>query len=141
MHSAAFCGRLCHSVVVGKQELLGTGMQMFMQSRVCLRRDPPVAVAGHLPHDLAVDLILQGVVLGGRAKDLVSQLYGIAGVMGVVAHVPQDRWRQKVKEFSGILNDMNVGKEAKRKKRLKIHRPKRCQVVDLTVRFMKNNRS
>lgn len=114
-------------------------------------RDPPVAVAGHLSHDLAVDFILQGVVLGSRAKDLVSQLYGIAGVMGVVAHVPQDRWQEKVKEFSGILNDIfkrrschhgarvNVGKAAKRQTRLKIHRPKRCEMVDHTVSFMKNN--
>lgn len=64
-----------------------------------LARHPPVAVAGHLFHNLAVDLVLQGVVLGGRAKDLVSQLCGMASVFdGVVAHIPQDGWRQRVKE-------------------------------------------
>lgn len=69
-----------------------------MQSGV-LAGDPPVDVAGHLSHYLAVDLVLQGVVLGGRAKDLVGQLRRMASVFGgVVAHIPQDGWPGKVKE-------------------------------------------
>lgn len=95
-------------------------------------RDPPVAVAGHLPHNLAVDFVLQVVVLGGRAKDLVSQLYRMASVMGVVAHIPQDRWEEKVKEFSGILNYVFKQRSFhNRKKKLKIRRTKRCQTLDL----------
>lgn len=38
-HNYPFCSLfecLCHSVVVGKQDLLGTGMEMFMQNCVCL---------------------------------------------------------------------------------------------------------
>lgn len=105
-HSAAFCGCLCHSVVVGKTRVVGDWDANLHAKLRVFTRDPPVAVAGHLSHDLAVDFILQAVVLGGRAKDLVSQLYRIASVMGVVAHVPQDRWQEKVKEFSGILNDI-----------------------------------
>ena len=51
----------------------------------------PVAVVGHLLHDLAVDLVLQGGMLCGRPEDLVRQLHGAAGVLdGVVAHVLQD---------------------------------------------------
>lgn len=62
-------------------------------------RGAPVAVASHLSHNLAVDLVLQGLVLGGRAKDLVSQLTRMASVFGgVVAHIPQDGWQEKVKE-------------------------------------------
>lgn len=57
---------------------------------------PPVAVASHLFHYLTVDLVLQGVVLGGRAEDLVGQLDRMASVLGgVVAHVPQDGWQEK----------------------------------------------
>lgn len=74
-------------------------------AKLCVfTRDPPVAVASHLSHNLAVDFVLQGVVLGGRTKDLVSQLYRVASVMGVVAHIPQDRWQEKVKEQSKILD-------------------------------------
>lgn len=58
--------------------------------------DPPVAVASHLFHYLAVDLVLQGVVLGGRAEDLISQLDRMASVLGgVVTHIPQDGWQEK----------------------------------------------
>lgn len=58
--------------------------------------DPPVAVASHLFHYLAVDLVLQGVVLGGRAEDLVGQLDRMASVLGgVVTHIPQDGWQEK----------------------------------------------
>lgn len=155
-HNYTFCSLLWVFVSLcccGKTRVVGDWDANLHAKQRVFTRDPPVAVAGHLSHDLAVDFILQGVVLGGRAKDLVSQLYRIASVMGVVAHVPQDRWQEKVKEFSGILNDIfkrrsfhhgarvNVGKEAKGKKRLKILRPKRCQVVDLTGGFMKNNGS
>lgn len=43
-------------------------------------------------------------MLGGRAKDLVGQFYGVASVFdGVVAHVLQDRWQTKLKNKS--LND------------------------------------
>lgn len=74
-----------------------------MQSGV-FAGDPPGAVASHLSHNLAVDLVLQAIVLGGRAKDLVSQLYGMAGVFGgVVAHIPQDGWREEVKDEFKIL--------------------------------------
>lgn len=66
-----------------------------MQNGV-LAGDAPVAVASHLSHYLAVDLVLQGVVLGGRAKDLVSQLYRMASVLDrVVAHISQDGWQEK----------------------------------------------
>lgn len=58
--------------------------------------DPPVAVASHLFYYLAVDLVLQGVVLGGRAEDLVGQLDRMASVLGgVVTHIPQDGWQEK----------------------------------------------
>ena len=52
----------------------------------------PVVVAGHLLHDLAVDLISQGLVLGGRAEDLVGQVQTALHLLGgVVPHVLQDR--------------------------------------------------
>lgn len=97
--------------------------------------NPPVGVASHLSHNLAVDFVLQGVVLGGQTKDLVSQLYRMASVMGVVTHIPQDRWQEKVKEQLKILDyifkrrsflhgaHMNVGKDANGKKMQKVHRP------------------
>lgn len=121
-------------------------MQIFMQNCV-FTRDPPVAVASHLSHNLAVDFVLQGVVLGGRTKDLVSQLYRMASVMGVVAHIPQDRWQEKVKEQSKILDyifkrrsflhgaHVNVGKDANGIE--KVHRPK--HVLDGGSRITKNN--
>lgn len=58
----------------------------------------PALVAGHLPHNLAVDLVLQDFVLGGWAKDLVSQFHRTASVFdGVVAHVLQDRWQPRLR--------------------------------------------
>lgn len=61
----------------------------------------PDGVVGHLSHYLAVDLVPEGVVLGGWAEDLVGQFYGVASVFdGVVAHVLQDRWQTKLKNKS-----------------------------------------
>lgn len=53
----------------------------------------PVAVAGHLLHDLAVDLVSQHLELGGRTEDLVGELQPTLHLLGgVVAHVLQDGW-------------------------------------------------
>lgn len=58
----------------------------------------PVVVVGHLSHDLAVDLVLQSLVLRGWTEDLVRQLHGAAGMFdGVVAHVLQDRCRHMLR--------------------------------------------
>lgn len=57
-HSVAFCVCVFVTLLSGENCVFA--------------RDPPVAVASHLFHNLAVDLVLQGVVLGGRAKDLVD---------------------------------------------------------------------
>lgn len=84
-------------------------MYANVHANLCVftRGGSPVAVASHLSHNLAVDFVLQGVVLGGRAKDLVSQLYCMASVIdGVVAHIPQDRWQERVKELLEIFNDI-----------------------------------
>ena len=52
----------------------------------------PVVVAGHLLHDLAVDLVPERFVLGGRSKDLVGELQGALALLGgVVTHVLEDR--------------------------------------------------
>lgn len=54
----------------------------------------PVIVDSHLPHDLAVDLIPQNLILHRRAKDLVSQLQGATHLLyRVIAHIFQDRYR------------------------------------------------
>ena len=59
-----------------------------MWSMGCL----PVVVAGHLLHDLAVDLVSEHFVLGGGAKDLVGELQGALALLGgVVAHELEDR--------------------------------------------------
>lgn len=51
----------------------------------------PVAVAGHLLHDLTVDLVSQHLELGGRTEDLVGELQPTLHLLGgVVAHVLQD---------------------------------------------------
>lgn len=50
-----------------------------------------VPVAGHLLHDLAVDLVPQHLILGGRLKDLVGEVQPTLLLLGgVVTHVLQD---------------------------------------------------
>lgn len=68
------------------KELDGAGLKREEISHL------PVVIAGHLLHDLAVDLIPEGVVFSGRTKDLVSKLdmtLQLSG--GVISHVLQDR--------------------------------------------------
>lgn len=58
----------------------------------------PVVVAGHLLHDLAVDLIPERLVFGGGAKDGVSELQRTLHLLGgVISHIFQD-WYTEVKE-------------------------------------------
>lgn len=59
-------------------------------------KSPPVAVllvavAGHLLHDLAVDLVPQHLKLGGWLEDLVGEVQRALLLLGgVVAHVLED---------------------------------------------------
>lgn len=77
---------------------------LFFLIILCALKGAPAGVAGHLSHNLTVDLIPQGFMLGGWTKDLLSQLYGTASMFdGVVAHVLQDRWRLKLGSYAAYL--------------------------------------
>lgn len=58
----------------------------------------PVVVAGHLLHDLTVDLVPECLVFGGGTEDLVGELQGTLHLLGgVISHIFQDRYA-RVKE-------------------------------------------
>lgn len=58
----------------------------------------PVVVAGHLLHDLTIDLVSERLVFGGRTEDLVGELQRTLHLLGgVISHIFQDRYA-RVKE-------------------------------------------
>ena len=68
----------------------------------------PVVVAAHLLHDLAVDLVPQGLVLSGGAEDQVCVLQRTLHLLGgIISHIFQDRYTAVKEEQPSYFVNFN----------------------------------